>query len=308
MQESDPRHGGRGSMKAGTPQHRDLFCRSFIETHVAFEPEKLPWPELDALHLERLRQFPLWSYARAIEQRAGRMVNAFARTIDDPVIREAVALQGYEEARHGRLMVHVCERYGIDAPELAVPDPPARREDFLTFGFGECSDSFVGFGAFAFVRRKQLFPESLMAIFDNVLWEEARHIVFFTNWWRYEEALAGRDGWLQRTSFSLTNHLRAFTGLTKGGPGVPQLPQLDAAQIKTLLDGVTPAMIIETALSENRRHMARFDRRLIKPTLMPRVATAVLLALRMLPPRREAAAVPAAAAQDVAAIRPRNAA
>ena len=65
-------------------------------------------------------------------------------------------------------------------------------------------------------------------------------------------------------------------------------------------------MIIEAALAENRRHMARFDRRLIKPTLMPRVATAVLLALRMLPPRQDNA-VPGDA-QDVASIRSRSAA
>ncbi|MDB5042336.1 MAG: hypothetical protein JWN27_3062 [Candidatus Eremiobacteraeota bacterium] len=270
-------------MKPGTAAHRELFCRTFIDTHDPYEPERLPWPVLDGLHLERLRSFPLWSYARSIEQRAGRMVTTFAQTLDDPLIREAVALQGVEETRHGRLMSHVLERYGIDAPALPAADPPVRREDFLVFGFGECTDSFVGFGAFALARQKQLFPESLLSIFDNVLWEEARHIAFFINWWHYEEARAGRDGLLQRAYGSVKYHLRAIVGTAQGDAGNP-LPNIESAQIKAIVDGITPVMFLETALAENRRHMARLDPRLIKPRLMPALATAALIGLRMLPP------------------------
>jgi len=271
-------------MKPGTAAHRELFCRTFIDTHDAFEPERLPWPELDGLYLQRLRAFPLWSYARSIEQRAGRMVTAFAQTLEDPLIREAVALQGVEETRHGRLMTHVLERYGIDAPQLPVADPPARRDDFLIFGFGECTDSFVGFGAFALARQKRLFPDSLLSIFEGVLWEEARHIAFFINWWRYEEARAGRDGLLQRAYGSLKYHARAIVGAAQGGADTPPLPNIERAQIKAMLDGITPVMFLETALAENRRHMERLDPRLIKPLLMPTLATLALIGLRLLPP------------------------
>jgi hypothetical protein len=272
-------------MRPGTAAHRDLFCRTFIETHVAFEPEELPWPQLDAFHLGRLRSFPLWNYARSIEQRAGRMVTAFAGTLDDPQIREAVALQGVEETRHGRLLTHVMERYGIDVQEHAVADPPAGGDDFCIFGFGECTDSFIGFGAFALARQKQIFPESLLSIFENVLWEEARHIAFFVNWWRYERARAGRDGLFQRAIASMNYHARALAGTARGDDGSPQLPNIEGAQIKAILDGITPAMFLETALAENRRHMARLDPRLIKPILTPAVATLLLTGLRMLPPR-----------------------
>lgn len=284
------------SMRPGTPQHRELFCRTFIDTHVAFEPEALPWPDLDAQHLDRLRSFPLWAYARSIEQRAGRMVTAFAQTLDDPLIREAVALQGVEETRHGRLMTHVVERYGIDAPDVPMSDPPARREDFLIFGFGECNDSFIGFGAFALARQKRIFPESLLSIFEGVLWEEARHITFFINWWRYEEARARRDGLVERSLESLKYHARAIIGTAKGAGDGPQLPAISEAQIKGMLDGITPVMMLEAALAENARHMARIDARLIKPQLMPALATTLLVGLRMLPPRREQ---PAARLQSV---------
>jgi hypothetical protein len=284
-----PKRRTRNDMHVGTPQHRDLFCRTFIDTHVPFEPAELPWPALDPVHLARLRAFPFWSYARSIEQRAGRMVTAFAQTLDDPLIREAVALQGVEETRHGRLMSHVVERYGIDVPAIPVEDPPARKDDFCIFGFGECSDSFVGFGAFALARRKELFPEPLMAIFENVLYEEARHIAFFINWWRYEEARAGRDKPFLRTFASLGYHVRAILGTAQGAAEAPKIPShLDDPELDAIVKSITPQMFLEAALAENRRVMARLDRRLLKPTIMPVVATALLLGIRMLPPRRDA--------------------
>ena len=276
-------------MRPGTLQHRDLFCLTFAETHVAFEPADLPWPVLDETLLARIRSFPFWNIARSIEQRAGRMVGAFARTIDDPVIAAAVALQGVEETRHGRLMDHVCERYGIDAPVLPIPDAPATRDDFCEFGFGECRDSFIGFGAIAIARRLHLVPPALLAIFEQVLWEEARHIVFFANWWGYEEARAGRGGWAQRTLAALRYHTAAAVGTAKGAAEVPG-GQLDLSGAAELFDGVTPVTFLEAALAENHRHMRRFDRRLLRPRLVPVLATAALVAIRLLPPRADAAA------------------
>ncbi|MBV9439858.1 MAG: hypothetical protein JOZ24_07690, partial [Candidatus Eremiobacteraeota bacterium] len=255
-------------------------------THQVFEPEELPWPELGPVDLARMRAFPFWSYARSIEQRAGRMVSAFAQTLEDPVIREAVALQGVEETRHGRLMSHVLERYRIDVPELAIGDPPARKDDFCIFGFGECSDSFVGFGAFAIAREKNFLPESLTRIFENVLWEEARHIVFFINWWRYEEARLGH-GLLQRTAEAVRYHVRAITGTAQGAADIPQVPaKLDDPELDAIVKSVTPAHFLAAALKENRRMMSRIDPRLVTPELVPTAALVLLTGLRLLPPRR----------------------
>ncbi|HEY0613276.1 MAG TPA: ferritin-like domain-containing protein [Candidatus Elarobacter sp.] len=289
-------------MQVGTPEHRDLFCRTFIETHAAFEPEDLPWPELDELNLRRLRAFPFWNYARSLEQRAGRMVSAFAETLSDPVIREAVALQGAEEARHGRLMSHVIERYGIDAAPLPIGDPPARTDDFCIFGFGECTDSFVGFGAFALVRQRALLPESLLSIFEDVLFEEARHIAFFVNWWRYEEARAGLDKPFLRTLRSLSYHVRAAFGTASGATELPAIPAvLDDPELDAIVKSITPMMFLEAALAENRRVMAKLHPRLLRPTLMPVVATALLLAIRMLPPRTPGASPPEPSANGATA-------
>ncbi len=273
-------------MRVGSSEHRELFCRAFIDTHVPFVPEKLPWPELGPVHLARLRAFPFWSYARSIEQRAGRMVTAFARTLEDPLVREAVAVQGVEETRHGKLMSHVVDRYGVEAPLMSLGDPPARHEDFCIFGFGECTDSFIGFGAFALVRERGLFPDPLLAIFESVLYEEARHIAFFINWWRYEEARAGRDKPFVRTWTALRYHVRAAMGTASGATEMPAIPTtFDDPELDAIVKSITPVMFLEAALAENRRMMARFDRRLLKPAIMPIAATLLLAGIRMLPPR-----------------------
>jgi hypothetical protein len=81
--------------RTGSIAHRDLFCRTFIETHLPFEPEGLPWPKLEPRYVDLLRAFPFWSFARSMEQEADRMIATFSKTLNDPVIREAVELQAH---------------------------------------------------------------------------------------------------------------------------------------------------------------------------------------------------------------------
>jgi hypothetical protein len=274
--------------RAGSPEHRELFCRTFIETHKPFEPEDLPWPALEPRYVELLRAFPFWSFARSMEQEADRMIAAFGKTLDDPVIRRAVELQGYEEGRHGRLLNHMLERYQIDVPSVPLSNLPVTRDDFVVFGFSECTDSFVGFGGFALARRKQVFPKGLLDIFEHILFEEARHIVFFINWWRYEEALAGHTSPLARTLAALRYHVRAVMHTAQGAQGAAVVPaplDLTGGGSQAILEGVTPLTFLEVALAENRTMMARIDPRLLRPRIVPFLATAALLGLRMLPPR-----------------------
>jgi hypothetical protein len=279
--------------RVGSIAHRDLFCRTFIATHKPFEPEQLPWPMLEPKHVELLRAFPFWSLARSMEQEADRMIAIYAKTVTDPVIREAIELQGYEEGRHGRLLNTMLEHYGIVVPSVQLSNLPVERDDFVTFGFGECTDSFIGFGGFALARAKQIFPSGLLEIFEQLLFEEARHITFFINWWRYEEALAGNTSALARTISSLNYQARAVMHTAQGaqGSGVTIPPiDLTGGSSAAILDGVSPKMFLEYALAEERALMARLDRRLLRPRIVPFVAMVALLALRMLPPRKEIAA------------------
>ncbi|GAC1403988.1 MAG: hypothetical protein NVSMB64_06520 [Candidatus Velthaea sp.] len=274
-------------MKVGSSEHRDLFCRTFIATHKAYEPEDLPWPVLEPRYLERLRSIPFWSVARAMERKAGIMVGAFAKTLDDPLVREAVAVQGLEEARHARMMTHLIEHYHLDVDDLWVKQPEALKADFVVFGYEECLDFFMGAGLFRVASELDYFPRDFIAIFEEILLEEARHVTFFINWFRYEEANAGRDRWPGRLLQAGKNYVSAIKGLVASFSG-EQTTGFAAAGANSLIEGITPTLFLESALAENRRFMSMLDPRLVKPSLLPTLAGIALTALRALPPVRHA--------------------
>lgn len=47
-------------MKIGSPEHRDTFCKQFMQTYTEFNPDTLPWPDLDEAALQRLKSVPFW--------------------------------------------------------------------------------------------------------------------------------------------------------------------------------------------------------------------------------------------------------
>ena len=163
------------SIKAGSEAHKELFCRQFIETHQVFDPETLPWPDLDTASLARLRGVPFWQEVYHTERRAGAIVDAFTPQVIDPLVREAVALQGAEESRHAKLIRVMIDRYGLEATEQPLEAFPADLETaFIDFGFGECLDAFLGFGAFKTARQFEFLPEGMFEIFDVLMHEETR--------------------------------------------------------------------------------------------------------------------------------------
>jgi len=75
-------------------------------------------------------------------------------------MKEAVALQGFEEARHAKLIRVMIEKYGIDAAERPLEDVSDNVETrFKDFGFGECMDSFLGFGVFKIAMQSEFLPK-----------------------------------------------------------------------------------------------------------------------------------------------------
>src|SRR5580698_3084625 len=109
-------------MRIGSSEHRDTFCRQFMQTYTEFDPHTLPWPELNEAQLKRLKSVPFWEEVFYTERRAGAIVKEFVKTVQDPVMKQAVALQGFEEARHAELIRVMIDKYGIDAKERPVED------------------------------------------------------------------------------------------------------------------------------------------------------------------------------------------
>jgi hypothetical protein len=249
-------------MKIGSSEHKELFCRSFIDSYQEYEPEKLPWPKLEGIYLERLRGIPFWQEALRIERGAGEMVSAYAERITDPLVKEAIALQGKEEARHARLIEYLINHYQVEVTEPPKKKLPSNIEEaFIDFGFGECLDSFCAFGLFDIARQAQYLPEPIFQIFDPILHEEARHIVFFVNWITYLQINEGRGMGLLRGAHALWHYGKAIQDILETLKTSPDGTGkgFTASGATTFMDDLTLEMFLTTTLRENEKRMSVFE-------------------------------------------------
>ena len=117
------------------------------------------WPDVDDATLKRLRSMPFWNEAVSTENDVARKVQKLAPLEPDPQLREAIALNGYEEGRHSSLLDHMLRHYEIPRPatrEEPLSDDPLW--DFMKVGYGECFDSFFAFGIYKLGGRLGLLP------------------------------------------------------------------------------------------------------------------------------------------------------
>jgi hypothetical protein len=272
-------------MKIGSDEHKQRFCRDFIASHCRFDPAALAWPSLDAAELERLRAIPFWQEVLYTERRAGAIVAAYAATITDPLVREAVTLQGFEEARHAELLRLMIRRYGVVAEER-LPDAP--RGDllraFADFGYGECLDAFLGFGVFKIARRAGFLPDAMFDIFETLIHEETRHIVFFINWMAWQQVARGLGPPWLRGATAAHYYARAIgrlLGTVRRGRGANDGKDFSATQASVFIDGFTFRGFVEECRAEHARRMAGFDPDLLQPHFLPRLAGIALAGMRL---------------------------
>jgi hypothetical protein len=271
-------------MQIGSEEHKRLFCDSFIATHNRYEPQEMPWPQLDDVSLARLRAIPVWTMALDTEISAGSMLEGFAKTESDPLVRQALALQGFEEDRHGRILSEMIRRYNLRV-EIKEPTKQPTRSAFVYFGYDECVDSFAGFGIFKLARDSRVLPDSLTSLFARVLEEEARHIMFFVNWIAWDRARSGLSAPYMQLIPALVSYVQAIVRRVQGGQqmaagdGVTEIgPNLFADVLRDL----TPAKFLRACISENDRYMRAFDRRLLRPRVIPSLGRAALVVLELI--------------------------
>jgi hypothetical protein len=278
------------TIKVGSEAHKELFCRQFLETHELYDPTVLPWPELDDAQLDRLRSVPFWQEVYHTERRAGAIVAAFTPMVQDPLVREAVALQGVEEARHAQLLRVMIDRYGLAATEQPLEAFSANLETaFIDFGFGECMDSFLGFGAFKTARQSEFLPEGMFEIFDVLMVEETRHIVFFINYMAWREVQRGRGAPPLRALTSTWYYgraLRRLLGMARRGKDINDGRDFAITEANMFLDGFSFRRFVEDCYSENGRRMRAFDPNLLQPRLLPAIANMAVAGLRTWDRRR----------------------
>ena len=272
------------TLAVGSAEHRRLLGQFFLDTHVEYVPEQLPWPALAEAELARLRSLPFWQEAVSTENVTSNTVAAAAALEADALVRKAIELQGFEEMRHARLLVALTSHYRIPVELPPRFTPRSLESDFLFAGFGECFDSFFAFGLFALARESGFFPPALVKVFEPVMQEEARHILFFVNWVKYRRS---QLPWWRRPAFRLrcagiilkqvASRVKTARRMGKpqpAGGGSSENFTLTAHQ--ELGTEVTLHRLLEVCLGENERRMAEYDTRLERPRLVPGIAGALL--------------------------------
>ncbi|MDI3259107.1 MAG: hypothetical protein QJR02_05365 [Sinobacteraceae bacterium] len=274
-----------GRITPGSEAHKRAFCRMLLETHNPYKPAVIEWPRLSPEALARVTSLPIWDIAVQTEGRASIRVQSFAESVTDPLLRQALDLDGAEEARHKVVLSKLVEAYGIRlAPEPAYEKPRDPEWAWLVTGYSECIDSFFAFGLFEVAKRSGYFPPELVETFEPVMQEEGRHILFFVNWaaW-YRRTMAW---WRRPWFFAKTLAVWAFLiweriGIARGldRKGQMQDANFTATGAQQLGIDITPRQLLEICLAENDRRMAGYDARLLRPNVVPYFAR---LALRFL--------------------------
>jgi hypothetical protein len=270
-----------GDIQIGSAQHKRMFCELLLTTHNPYKPAVIDWPTLAPAALRRVTSLPIWDIAVQTEGRASIRVATYAASIGDPLLREAITMNGEEEARHKIVLSKLVQAYGIElAPEPPYPPPDDPLRAWMLTGYSECIDSFFAFGLFEAARRSGYFPGELVETFEPVIQEEARHILFFANWvaW-YRRSLPWyrRPWFLAKTCGVWISLIRDRVSLARGFDknGAAQDMNFPANVGDSVGGGVSAGALIDWCLAENDRRMGGYDARLLRPTLVPKLARIV---------------------------------
>jgi hypothetical protein len=271
---------GTGPIVPGSEAHKTAFCRMLLDTHNPYKPSIIDWPILEAEARDRLVGLPIWDIAVQTEGKARLRVSSYAATVADPLLRQAVELDGFEEGRHKEVLSNLVAAYGIHLePEPPYLPPPDPEWAFMVTGFSECIDSFFAFGLFALARRSGFFPAALVDTFEPVMQEEGRHILFFVNWVAWHRAnlpLWRRPIFGAKIvavwAFLLWERLGIARGFGAASATVPQDNNFTMTGSKSLgAVDLSAAELIDVCLAENERRLAGYDPRLLRPRFVPRV-------------------------------------
>jgi hypothetical protein len=263
-------------IRRGSEAHKTLFCRTLLDTFNPYKPAIIDWPVLDDEARARLVSLPIWDIAVQTEGRARLNVASYAAVTRDALLREAIELNAFEEGRHKSVLANMVAAYGIElAPEPQYLAPRDPEWAFMLTGYSECIDSFFAFGLFEAARRSGFFPPALVDTFEPVMQEEARHILFFVNWaaWHRRTMPWWRRPWFELKVLGIWvvlvwERLAIARNVDHG----VQDNNFTVTGAKSVGADVDAAQLVDLCLSENRRRMAGYDQRLLRPAAVPALA------------------------------------
>nr|WP_298684374.1 ferritin-like domain-containing protein [uncultured Dongia sp.] len=273
----------KGGLVPGSDAHRDAFCRLLTDTYNPYKPAVIAWPELSSEELARLAGLPFWDTAVAIEGRASLRMEWQANRLKDRQIAAALNLNAAEERRHKEVLHNMLTFYRIELGDEPVYLPPRDPEfGFLRTGFGECINSFFAFGLFDMARSSGFFPPALVDTFEPVIQEETRHIMFFVNYVAYRRAelnVVARTWFDLKCLVAIGEQFASRIGMaieTRRRRRTKVKSNFLTAGATSVAGGFSKRAFFELCLKENDRRMAGYDRRLLRPMMMPRLINLML--------------------------------
>jgi hypothetical protein len=276
MNESSKESFAEGSVRLGSEAHKALFCRALLDTFNPYKPAVIDWPKLETGARDRLVDLPIWDIAVQTEGRARLNVASYGAVTADPLLRQAIELNAFEEGRHKHVLSNLVAAYGIELapePEYVVRGDPEWA--FMVTGYSECIDSFFAFGLFESAKRSGFFPAALVETFEPVIHEEGRHILFFVNWaaWHRRNMPFWRRPWFELKVLAVWIFLIwERIGIARDvGSGV-QDNNFTVTGAKAIGADIDAAELIDICLAENKRRMSIYDRRLLRPFAVPALA------------------------------------
>ena len=273
-----------GPIRLGSPEHLRLFCRTLLTTFDPYKPAVIDWPKLEPKTQDLITALPIWDIAVQTENRAGIWVGSYAAKAADPLLKQAIELDAFEERRHRHVLANLVEAYGIALkPEPAYPSPSDPEWAFIQVGYSECVDSFFAFGLFESARRTGLFPPELVDTFEPVIHEEGRHILFFVNWiaWHRRNLPLWRRPWFELKVAAIWAYLIfERIGIASNIGAGEQASNFTVNGADQLGVDLSPAELLDICLAENDRRLKVYDSRLLRPTFVPAM---VRLIRRFLP-------------------------
>jgi hypothetical protein len=273
-------------MRFGSEAHKILFCNTLLHTFDPYKPAVIDWPPLDSEARDRLVKLPIWDIAVQTEGRARLNVAAYAAKTSDPLLRQAIELNAFEEGRHKHVLSNLVQAYGIAlAPEPHYEVQGDPEWAFMVTGYSECIDSFFAFGLFETARRSGFFPEALVDTFEPVIREEGRHILFFVNWvaWHRRNMPLWRRPYFELKVLGVWLFLIwERIGIARDvGSGV-QDNNFTVTGAKAVGEDINVGELIDICLSENSRRMSPYDPRLKRPRFVPAMARLARRCMRMM--------------------------
>lgn len=265
--------------RTGSISHRDAFCHLIIDAHERYDTSGLTWPDLSPEQRATLSQIPIWAAAIGDEGDTGCMQKDYADSLDDPLVRHAIATQALEEQRHARIFRSLLARYDIPSPQEPRLDPAtgSLEAEFIRAGYRECMDVALGYGFYRAARRAALFPEEFFDIFDRFLDEESRHIVFFVNWMAYRRTRHDPGATLLST---LRGYTAAAARLKRSASAAAR--HYAQSSLGRQLGAKSVGELLRDCAEEHRARMTAIPQQLLRPKVLP-VLTGLLAApLRML--------------------------